>query len=50
MKNGIELMQTEIEELFIEGSRPVEAMSTRVLDALLPQGDLADQTNNVAWR
>jgi hypothetical protein len=29
MKNGIDLMQIEIEELFIEGSRPVEAMITR---------------------
>jgi hypothetical protein len=46
MKNGIELMQIEIEELFIEGYRSVEAMSTRVLDALNPQGHLARQTNN----
>lgn len=50
MKNRIELMQIEIAELSIEGSRPVEAMSTRVLDALNPQGHLADQTNNGAWR
>lgn len=51
MKNGIELMQIDIEELFIEGrSRPIVAMSTRVLDALNPQGHLADQTNNGAWR
>ena len=50
MKNEIDLMHIEIEELFIEGSRPVEAMSTRVLDALNSQGHLADWTNNGAWR
>jgi hypothetical protein len=50
MRNGIGLMQTEIEELFIKAYGPVEAMSMRALDALLLQGHLADRTNNGAWR
>ena len=51
MKKGIKLMEIEIEEPSIEGrSRPATAMSTRVLNALNPQGHLADQTNNETWR
>jgi len=50
MKKGTKLMQIEIEELFIEGSYPLEAICTRVLATLNPKGKLAYQTNKGAWR